>query len=290
MNKSQLLQKIITNRKKENIKIKKIDLSYRCIKLICTELEEIKSRITKIDTLTINNNNNANEQKNNNKYENKYIVYVINLEKRKDRLEHIINEFSRLKFIDLYRFDAYHNVDGKVGCAQSHIALMKYAYANQQPYIFVIEDDCILKSDISNDEYYEIFECLAKNYREYQMFNGNPYIFASHAKNMTKTLSTIKTISNNVFYYITRSGHGTNFVVYTRNMYGAVANKFNGGHIDVHMAQNIKQLIYYKYITSQLPSKSDIVNDDVNYTNMINHSEEIFKIMKSKDNENIFSP
>ena len=75
------------------------------------------------------------------------------------------------------------------------------------------------------------------------MFNGNPYIFASHTNHMTKTLSNIKTTNGNDFYYITHCGHGTNFVVYTKNIYGLIANKIKlgSGHIDVFMAQTVKQ-------------------------------------------------
>jgi len=66
--------------------------------------------------------------------------YVINLEKRKDRLQHVKNEFKKLN-IPLNRFNAIKHEKGYIGCTLSHIKCLELAIERGLKYIFICEDD-----------------------------------------------------------------------------------------------------------------------------------------------------
>jgi hypothetical protein len=66
--------------------------------------------------------------------------YVINLERRSDRLESITNEMN---YID-WEFELFKAVDtnSHVGCSQSHIDILKIAKERNYESVLIIEDDC----------------------------------------------------------------------------------------------------------------------------------------------------
>jgi GR25 family glycosyltransferase involved in LPS biosynthesis len=65
--------------------------------------------------------------------------YVINLDGRKDRLEHIQSEYEYLGW-EFIRYSAV-NTGSYEGCALSHIAIAEEAYNNGHEYVWVTEDD-----------------------------------------------------------------------------------------------------------------------------------------------------
>lgn len=83
-------------------------------------------------------------------------VYVINLERRKDRLEHTIKEFKKINV----SFERINAIDGKlldiqendvrksqIGCLRSHISVIKDALKNGYNKIAIFEDDNIFCED-----------------------------------------------------------------------------------------------------------------------------------------------
>tara|TARA_Y200000002_G_scaffold314345_1_gene272057 strand:+ start:1415 stop:2083 length:669 start_codon:yes stop_codon:yes gene_type:complete len=64
----------------------------------------------------------------------------INLEHRKDRLEHIQKEFEKIG-INGERFNAIKLASGAVGCTMSHIKCLEIAKKNEYEYVFICEDD-----------------------------------------------------------------------------------------------------------------------------------------------------
>jgi GR25 family glycosyltransferase involved in LPS biosynthesis len=83
-------------------------------------------------------------------------TYVINLERRKDRLEHITKEMRKAKII----FDRFDAVDGRklgteyndfkraqIGCFKSHVGVIKDAIEKNYNVIAIFEDDIILCDD-----------------------------------------------------------------------------------------------------------------------------------------------
>ena len=83
---------------------------------------------------------------------NKIDVYVVNLKKREDRLNHIINHLNKLNFININIFEAIEHEIGSIGCTLSHLSLINYANKNNLPYIIIIEDDFNLELDINEFE------------------------------------------------------------------------------------------------------------------------------------------
>lgn len=67
-------------------------------------------------------------------------TFYINLEKRKDRNEHVLNELKKIG-INGKRFNAVVTKDGAVGCTLSHIRLLEIAMKEDYEQIFICEDD-----------------------------------------------------------------------------------------------------------------------------------------------------
>lgn len=65
----------------------------------------------------------------------------INLEERKDRLEHLIIELNKLNISNPIRIDAIKLPIGSIGCTLSHIKALEYALKTNMKQVFICEDD-----------------------------------------------------------------------------------------------------------------------------------------------------
>ena len=68
-------------------------------------------------------------------------VIYINLDKRVDRKEHILNELKKIGVEDATRFKAIELENGAVGCSMSHLKCLETAKENQWPHVLIVEDD-----------------------------------------------------------------------------------------------------------------------------------------------------
>jgi GR25 family glycosyltransferase involved in LPS biosynthesis len=79
-------------------------------------------------------------------YTSLYLIYI-NLDCRKDRRVHIINELNKLDINQecnrhrLSALRATNNEHKALGCTKSHIAAINIAIENNWPYVFICEDD-----------------------------------------------------------------------------------------------------------------------------------------------------
>jgi len=64
----------------------------------------------------------------------------INLEKRKDRLEHVTTQLEKMN-INGERFNAVETKDGAIGCTMSHIKCLELAKERDYEHVFICEDD-----------------------------------------------------------------------------------------------------------------------------------------------------
>jgi glycosyl transferase family 25 len=64
----------------------------------------------------------------------------INLEHRKDRLEHVTKQFEKLG-IKGERFNAIKTTSGAIGCTMSHIKCLELAIERNYDYVLICEDD-----------------------------------------------------------------------------------------------------------------------------------------------------
>jgi len=65
-------------------------------------------------------------------------ILYINLEKRKDRKEHMEKQLKKYNF---ERVNAIENENGYVGCAESHIKCLKLAIERNYEEVIILEDD-----------------------------------------------------------------------------------------------------------------------------------------------------
>ena len=68
-------------------------------------------------------------------------VLYINLEKRKDRNQWVLNELSKINIKNPQRFNAIETKNGAVGCSLSHIKCLELAINNNYEYVMICEDD-----------------------------------------------------------------------------------------------------------------------------------------------------
>jgi len=70
-------------------------------------------------------------------------ILYINLEHRKDRNEHILNEIHKICTDNskIHRIDAIKNDNGALGCGLSHIKALEYAVKNEWKTVLILEDD-----------------------------------------------------------------------------------------------------------------------------------------------------
>ena len=68
-------------------------------------------------------------------------VIYINLDKRIDRKEHILNELKKIGVEDAKRFKAIELENGAVGCSMSHLKCLEFAKKENYEMVFICEDD-----------------------------------------------------------------------------------------------------------------------------------------------------
>jgi GR25 family glycosyltransferase involved in LPS biosynthesis len=219
-----------------------------------------------------------------------YPIYCINLEHRKDRKIHSLNQFKKIglshdKIIYLHFIK---DINGGVyGCFDSHIKVWNdffKKYPNQK-YALIFEDDFVF---INNSE------SIIKNADEFINNNyDNIDILFLH----NTCIDIENKINNNLF----TNGYGLMAHAYfiTRNYIQSIISKYgklpepNGWHIDFEINMNIvckDNMIYTKKIfyTKEKYVKQ-IVDESNNYINIIDklmrtdinkHINDIMKIMK----------
>jgi GR25 family glycosyltransferase involved in LPS biosynthesis len=96
-------------------------------------------------------------------------VYLINLDRRQDRLENFKKEVVKFDLGDFERFSAYdgnsidlseypENVNpGVIGLLQSNLKIIQDSKKNNYKKILIIEDDCYFTEEVTNiDDYFKV--------------------------------------------------------------------------------------------------------------------------------------
>lgn len=68
-------------------------------------------------------------------------VIFINLDSRKDRLQHFYSEWSKISPLAPTRLAAVSLSSGAIGCSMSHIKAIEQAKKNDWPHVIICEDD-----------------------------------------------------------------------------------------------------------------------------------------------------
>lgn len=130
------------------------------------------------------------------------IVYI-NLDKRKDRLEEINEEFKKMDFdfSKIIRFSAIEI--NHIGCSLSHLEVIKFVKKHNFKNVLVLEDDFEFLVDKK-----ELNETLNKFFKDESdfdvvMLSYNPLIYEEHSDILNKAINITTAsgyIVNNHFY------------------------------------------------------------------------------------------
>jgi GR25 family glycosyltransferase involved in LPS biosynthesis len=103
------------------------------------------------------------------KWRNKYIAdsgFLINLNRRTDRLDESLLEFDRIGIDGIQRYEAVEiekeSMFSLLGCAQTHINIMKTQVESNSSSVMVFEDDFFLKEDnvINNRQFDSLIDII----------------------------------------------------------------------------------------------------------------------------------
>lgn len=98
---------------------------------------------------------------------NDLIYYYINLEKRIDRKQHLINQFIKFNIDRYERINAIHHIIGHIGCTLSHIVAIEKFIQSDYNYAIILEDD--FEFIISTEQYYNLLEKLYSSNLEWNI-------------------------------------------------------------------------------------------------------------------------
>lgn len=109
-------------------------------------------------------------------------VFYINLNSRPDRKQHIENQMKLLNW-KAKRFPAILHKDGAIGCALSHLALIRYAKNNNLDHILILEDDATflnpvlfltsLNQFLQSHTEFDVLLLAGNNMGDFQQINTN---------------------------------------------------------------------------------------------------------------------
>lgn len=203
---------------------------------------------------------------------NKYFdkIYYINLERRPDRNEQCIEELNKHNVI-AERFNAidgnllvnnnWKHSMGNLGCVNSHLNLIKKAKENKYKNVLILEDDVVFDDNIE-DRFEKYYKQLPYNW-------DILYLSGNHNQHDGYMLEMI---SDNIGKcHLTYTTHS--FVV-RESMYDIIIDRLSKAENPVDVEYTKIQKIcnsytFYPGITTQRVGYSDIMCDNIDYTNYI---------------------
>jgi glycosyl transferase family 25 len=194
----------------------------------------------------------------------------INLEHRKDRLEHVQSEFKKMG-IDAERINAVKMNNGAVGCTMSHIKCLELAKQRDYEYVFICEDDITFRNP-------ELFKRNLQKFYENDDINWDLLIIGG---NNVPPFQQVTEYCARVFYCQTTTGY-----VVKKHYYDTLLKNFresaNGLMREPNNPSTYALDMYWKRLqlqdfwymitpptVTQYESYSDIENRNVNYENMM---------------------
>jgi glycosyl transferase family 25 len=194
----------------------------------------------------------------------------INLEHRKDRLEHVNSEFKKME-IDAERVNAIKMNTGAVGCTMSHIKCLELAKQRDYEYVFICEDDITFRNP-------ELFKRNLQRFYENDDINWDLLIIGG---NNVPPFQQVTDYCARVFYCQTTTGY-----VLKKHYYDTLLKNFresaNGLMREPNNPSTYALDMYWKRLqlqdfwymitpptVTQYESYSDIENRNVNYENMM---------------------
>jgi len=110
-------------------------------------------------------------------------VYYINLDHRTDRKKETLEELKKFGIDNPIRYNAIKDKIGLIGCAKSHLNVLKEARKNNYPYVAIFEDDVKfldpimtknkIKKLIDSDIEWNVILLGGNNYEPYHKINND---------------------------------------------------------------------------------------------------------------------
>ena len=187
-------------------------------------------------------------------------LYVINLEKRKDRWENVIKKFNDPNF-NIIRINAIETKRGWQGCFQSHVKCLHEAKNKGLKYIIVIEDDCEPIQDLT------IFKSRLETILEFLESNENWYIYLGATVSIQPySYKDIIRYKDETFVEFTKA-FTTHFTIYNEKSYDFFLNSKQQKPIDEDWFGHFRALISIPFLAKQITGHSDIIgrikSDDI---------------------------
>jgi len=204
-------------------------------------------------------------------------IYCINLEEREDRWLEVQKEFEKIN-VKVKKFKAVKNVNGALGCKQSHIQIIQEAKDRKLNNILIFEDDVKF---VNLDEV-DINLIIDSTLKQLNDLNWNMFYFGA---SIHPELGVIEKVSQNILK--------TNFA-YTTHAYAVNSNVFdyiltessnNNSSIDVFYSEKVvgdlkNSFVMNPMIAIQNIGYSDIIKKEVDYYWFL----KFFNILKRKFN------
>ena len=196
----------------------------------------------------------------------------INLESRRDRLEHSLNEFKKMN-ITAERFNACKHNIGALGCTQSHIKCLEIAKEREYKQIFICEDD--IEFTIP-----ELFKENLEKFNKNEKINWDVLIIGG---NNAPPYQQLEDYCARVFYCRTTTGY-----IVKDTMYDILLENFKESASQLEKDSSAKnkkvyaldmywQQLQYQYFwymitpptVTQYANYSDIEEKNLDYTNLM---------------------
>ncbi|HOU76465.1 MAG TPA: glycosyltransferase family 25 protein [Candidatus Dojkabacteria bacterium] len=197
------------------------------------------------------------------------LSYVLNLDKRKDRLERLENEeWKKIAFWPT-RFPAIERKNGAQGCYESHLAMLKEA-EKKNKNLLVFEDDVTFFENKRTTMEKSLDELLEQE--DWWIWYGTANILRPFYQ-VSSCLARLNHAQSTVFYGINKK-HLSEIIKIVEQ---------NPTYIDVVYSEGIVKnfpcFICVPLIALQYPDYSDIEHQNVNYNYMIDRYNQNFVSM-----------
>jgi len=176
-------------------------------------------------------------------------IYVINLEERKDRLEHIKKYFSEYNIIPI---KAIKHEEGYKGCFLSHKKCIQIAKEKMLKYIIVLEDDCLPLENFTK-RLDNIINFLDSYNNWDLLIGGGFHICPFHIQ------GKIETSTENL--YKINGGYCMHFIIYNNTSYDYFLEQDISKPIDHIWQNNLQCIVPIPFIATQIDDFSDISNN-----------------------------
>jgi GR25 family glycosyltransferase involved in LPS biosynthesis len=191
-------------------------------------------------------------------------IYVINLDRRKDRLEHAMLEFEKVGIADrVQRYSAIEHKDGRIGLIKSNLDILKKAKERKLKNVLIFEDDFEFLID-------NPLEVLQKSIDQSKGIDWHLFYLGANTHQ--------KLIKFKPNLIILKAAFASHSIAYSKLAYDSFIDKYDtlkeirqhGDIMDVFLAQNYQEkgvcLMVNPMMTTQINSFSDIEHTFVDYS------------------------